>query len=454
MSTNVNPSTGETFKAYPPYSPEVVLKIIEQTQLAQTIWQQEPLAHRAKMMTEVGRLLLKKKEELARICTLEMGKPLKESVAEIEKCASACSFFAENAQSFLCDEVIKTEAQLSYVTYRPLGIVLAIMPWNYPYWQVIRFAIPALCAGNAALLKHASNVPGCSLALEEIFKEAGLPANLFRSLIIPAQNVASIIEHKSIKAVTLTGSTSAGKKVASTAGAVLKKVVLELGGSDAYIILEDADLDLAAGLLVRGRLLNAGQSCISPKRLIVLKEVYEPFKEKVLLEIQKVTFGDPFDSEVQMGPMARRDLRDELHRQVKKSVDQGAVCLHGGKIPEGVGAFYPPTLLVEVLPGMPAFDEELFGPVVCLIAARDEAHAIELANKTEYGLGGGIFSKNMNRAKKIAENDIESGGVFINDFLKSDPRLPFGGIKESGHGRELSYLGIREFVNAKTIYLK
>ena len=445
MPKSINPATDEDLNIYPDYGMNEVNDIIEKTHQAFEKWKQVKTSERAGMIARVGEVLLKNKEKLGQICTDEMGKLLNESIAEVEKCALACKYYAENAETFLKDEEIKTEAQMSFVTYRPLGVVLAVMPWNFPYWQVIRFAAPALCAGNAAVLKHASNVPGCALALEEVFKEAGLPENLFRTLLISSKDVNSVIEHQHIKAVTITGSTEAGKDVAKKAGEVLKKVVLELGGSDPYLILKDADLEMAAKVLVKGRLLNAGQSCISPKRLIVDQSVYAEFSKLVEAEIKKAPAT---------GPMARRDLRGELQEQIDRSVSQGATCVLGGKIPVGKGAFYPATLLKDLKPGMSAFDEELFGPVVCLIPAKDEEEMIKLANMSEYGLGGGIFSRNTEHARQIAVNHLDTGGVFINDFLKSDPRLPFGGIKESGYGRELSHLGIKEFVNAKTIFIK
>lgn len=445
MAISINPINNQSIQKYSDYQGPQVDQIIQKSHEAFLKWKTKPVSERAQLIGRVGEILLKNKEKLAKICTDEMGKLLSESVAEVEKCALACSYYAQNAEKFLQDEVIKTEGQESFVTFKPLGVILAVMPWNFPYWQVIRFAAPALCAGNAAVLKHASNVPGCALALEEIFTEAGLPEHLFRTLIIGSKDVNRVIENNLIQAVTITGSTKAGKEVAKKAGEVLKKVVLELGGSDPYLIMKDADLAEAAKVLVKGRLMNAGQSCISPKRLIVDKSVYTEFCLLVEAEIK---------SAPAIAPMARSDLRDELQEQINKSLEQGARCILGGKIPEGPGAQYPATLLIDLKPGIVAFDEELFGPVVCLIPAKDEEEMIKLANLSPYGLGGGIFSKNIGHAKKIATESLETGGVFINDFLKSDPRLPFGGIKQSGHGRELSHLGIKEFVNAKTIFIK
>ena len=445
MPQSINPATDLIIKSYPEYEAAAVDKILGEVNTAQQEWAKISLHERARLIGHLGETLLHNKEKLAKICSEEMGKLIKEAISEIEKCALTCSYFAENAENFLQDTIIQTDAHESFVTYRPLGVVLAIMPWNFPFWQVIRFAVPALCAGNGAVLKHSSNVPGCALALEEMFKEAGLPQNLFRTLLIPSSEVNRIIGNKFIKAVTITGSTKAGREVSKKAGEELKKTVLELGGTDPYLILKDADLAEAAKILVQGRMLNAGQSCVSPKRLIVEKEIYHEFTKLVQKELENFPA---------IAPMARKDLREDLQSQIDRSVQQGAHCLTGGLIPQGKGAFYPPTLLVDVLPGMTAFSEELFGPVVCLIPALDEEEAIKLANMSQYGLGGGIFSRDIAKARKIASERIETGGVFINDYLKSDPRLPFGGIKESGHGRELSSFGIKEFVNAKTIYIK
>jgi succinate-semialdehyde dehydrogenase/glutarate-semialdehyde dehydrogenase len=454
MSQSINPSTGSVVKEITDHTLKEVDQIIEEVHLAQIEWRQKPVKERAQFIAQLGQELLKQKEKLGKLCSEEMGKLLSESIAEVEKCALCCKYYSENAERFLADEVVKTEGSESFITFKPLGTVLAVMPWNFPFWQVIRFAAPTLCAGNAAVLKHASNVPGCAMALEQVFEAAGMPKNLFRTLMISSKEVNHVIAHKNIHAITLTGSTKAGREVAKTSGYELKKIVLELGGSDPYLVLKDADLNLAAKVLVKGRLQNAGQSCISPKRIIVVEEVYREFVSLVESEMKAYKEGDPFSAESKMGPMARTDLRDELHSQVEKSIKSGARCLLGGKIPDGKGAFYPPTLLVDIKPGMTAFDEEIFGPVVCLIPVKDEAEAISLANLSEYGLGGGIFSQNTKHAKDIASNKIETGGLFINDFLKSDPRLPGGGIKHSGHGRELSELGIKEFVNAKTIFIK
>jgi succinate-semialdehyde dehydrogenase/glutarate-semialdehyde dehydrogenase len=350
-------------------------------------------------------------------------------------------------------EMIRTDASKSYVSFHPLGIVLAIMPWNYPFWQVFRFAAPALMAGNAAVLKHASNVPGCALAIDRIFKEAGLPENLFHSLLVSSGQIDSLIEHPLIRAVTLTGSTTAGMAVASKAGQMLKKTVLELGGSDPYIILEDADLDRTVETCVAGRLLNSGQSCIAAKRFIVVESISKRFESLFAEKMRAKKTGDPMNENVEVGPLARFDLRENLHRQVTQSVDKGARCLLGGGIPEGDGVFYPPTVLTDVQKGMPTFDEETFGPVAAIITVKDEQDAVRVANDSRFGLGAAVFTENIERGERIARDELQAGSCFVNAFVKSDPRLPFGGIKESGYGRELSPYGIKEFVNIKTVYI-
>jgi succinate-semialdehyde dehydrogenase / glutarate-semialdehyde dehydrogenase len=378
----------------------------------------------------------------------------REAISEVEKCASVCSFYAENAESFLKNEPIKTEASESYVTYQPIGTVLAVMPWNFPFWQVFRFLAPALMAGNTGVLKHASNVSGCALSIEQLVAEAGFPENVFRILLIGSKAVKAVIENPKIKAVTLTGSTPAGRAVASAAGAALKKSVLELGGSDPYLILEDADVNTAARLCVASRLINAGQSCIGAKRFIVVDSVYEQFRSEFVRLMSEAKFGDPLDPQTNIGPLARADLRDELHQQVEKSRELGAVVLLGGYIPKADAPFYPPTVMENVVPGMPAYQEEMFGPVAVLFRVKTEEEAVRIANDTVFGLGASVFTSNLEKGKSLAEKGLEAGCVFVNDFVKSDPRLPFGGIKESGYGRELSSIGIREFVNVKTVVVR
>ena len=386
--------------------------------------------------------------------TLEMGKPIAQSRAEVEKCAWVCEYYAENAEKFLSDELITTDASKSFVTFQPLGVVLAVMPWNFPFWQVFRFAAPSLMAGNSGILKHASNVSGCALAIEEVFREAGFPKNLFKTILVPSSEMESVIKNEKIKAVTLTGSVPAGKSVAKTAGSVLKKTVMELGGSDPYVILEDADLEMAAETCVNARLINGGQSCIAAKRFIVVEKIYNEFEKLFVEKMKSKKMGDPFDESNDLGPQASVSLRDDLHKQVEKSIKLGAELLLGGKIPEIKGAYYPPTVLSNVKKGMPAYDEELFGPVAAIIKSKDETEAIKIANDTIFGLGAAVFTSDMKRGEKIAKEKLQAGCCFVNAFVKSDPRLPFGGIKESGYGRELSAFGIKEFVNIKTIYIK
>jgi succinate-semialdehyde dehydrogenase/glutarate-semialdehyde dehydrogenase len=384
----------------------------------------------------------------------EMGKITAEGRLEVEKCAWACEFYAENAERFLSPETVETDAAKSFVSFSPLGVILAVMPWNFPFWQVFRFAAPALMAGNVGVLKHASNVPGCAMAVENVFHKAGFPPHVFRSLLVGSSQVDALIESPHVRAVTLTGSTPAGKSVARKAGEMLKKTVLELGGSDPYVVLEDADLEEAVTICAASRLINAGQSCIAAKRFIVVESLAKPFEELMVARMRKVKWGNPLEKDTGIGPLARHDLRDEIHRQVTESMKAGAVCLLGGEIPEGKGAFYPPTVLTCVRKGMAAFDEEIFGPVAAIIPVRDEAEAVRTANESPFGLGAAVFTRDRERGERIARDELEAGSCFVNAYVKSDPRLPFGGVKESGYGRELSHFGIREFVNIKTVYVK
>ncbi len=451
---SINPFTGQIIQEYREFSSSDVEEIIFKVDRAFQSWKLTSFELRAVYMKNLQARLLEKKEELAEIIVAEMGKIRREAIGEVEKCASVCAFYAEHAEAFLTNEPIKTEASESYISYQPIGTVLAVMPWNFPFWQVFRFLAPALMAGNTGVLKHASNVSGCALAIEQLVREAGFPENVFRTLLIGSKAVKEVIENPLIKAVTLTGSTPAGKSVASIAGFALKKSVLELGGSDPYLILEDADVDMAARLCVTSRLLNAGQSCIGAKRFIIAEKIYEAFKSEFIRLMQEARYGDPLDPQTAIGPMARIDLRDELHQQVTKSVEMGATVLLGGYLPEGNIPFYPPTVLENVVPGMPAYHEEMFGPVAVLFRVKSDDEAIRIANDTVFGLGAGIFTADLEKAKFLAEKGLEAGYVFVNDFVKSDPRLPFGGIKESGYGRELSAIGIREFVNVKTVVIR
>jgi succinate-semialdehyde dehydrogenase/glutarate-semialdehyde dehydrogenase len=384
----------------------------------------------------------------------EMGKPVKEGREEIEKCIWVSEYFATHAEKFLQEEIIETDASKSYICFQPLGVILAVMPWNFPFWQVFRFAAPTLMAGNAIVMKPASNVPACGLAIEDLFRNAGFPKGLFRTLLISGSRVNAVIEDDLVKAATLTGSTAAGREVAKKAGGLLKKTVLELGGSDPYVILEDAELEKAVTTCVASRLLNSGQRCNAAKRFIIIDSIRDRVEELFIEHMRAKTMGDPRNGETDIGPMARHDLRDSLHRQVQESIAKGATCLLGGAIPEGRGAFYPPTVLTNVKKGMPAFDEELFGPVAALIGVKNEEEAIRVANDTVFGLGAAVFTNDVARGERIARDELEAGSCFVNTFVRSDPRLPFGGIRESGYGRELSPYGIKEFVNIKTVYVK
>ncbi len=406
---------------------------------------------RSRRVLALADLLEKDLEKYATLISLEVGKPIMQARAEIEKCAWVCRYYAENAKLHLREEAINTEFSSSIITYAPLGIILAIMPWNYPFWQLFRFAAPALMAGNAVLLKHAPNVPQCALAIEELFRQANFPEGMLQNLFLPNRRVANLIADPRIAAVTFTGSTEAGAKVAETAGRHIKKCVLELGGSDPFIVLDDANLKEAAAIAVKARMQNAGQSCIAAKRFITTDRVHDTFVDLFMAEAQKLKLGDPMEEDTDLGPLAREDLLVKLQRQVNRSVRMGAKLLLGGKRPAKLkGAFFPATILDNVTPGMPAFDQELFGPVAAIIRARDTEHAVELANQTEYGLAASIWTVNVERAQRLARQ-LNCGGVFINSMSMSDPRLPFGGTKKSGYGRELSQAGIREFVNVKTV---
>ncbi len=451
---SINPATGQLIKTYDEMTPGEVKEAIDRAHEAFLGWRETGFPQRSDLMRGAARVLRENAEEYARLMTEEMGKVIGEGRAEVEKCAWCCDFYAENAASFLEPEIIETDASRSFVTFQPLGVVLAVMPWNFPFWQVFRFAAPALMAGNVGVLKHASNVPGCALAIEDVFRKAGFPENTFRTLLIGSGQVDSVIENRRVTAVTLTGSTPAGRAVASKAGEVLKKSVLELGGSDPYVVLEDADLDTTVRTCVTSRLINAGQSCIAAKRFVVVDSVRKAFEERYVEQMRAKRMGDPLEKETEVGPQARHDLRDELHGQVMKSIEMGARCLLGGEIPEGDGAYYPPTVLTDVRAGMPAYDEELFGPVAAIIPVRDEAEAIRIANDSVFGLGAAVFTSDIERGERIATEKLEAGCCFVNAFVRSDPRLPFGGVKESGYGRELSHYGIREFVNIKTIFVK
>lgn len=450
---SVNPATGETIATYEEHSDEEVAELIGRAHKAFGDWRNATYEQRGDLLRKAAEVMESRKEELARLMASEMGKPITGGRAEVDKCAWVCRYYADNGADFLADTPIEADKSKSYVHYEPLGTILAVMPWNFPLWQVIRFAAPALMAGNTCVLKHASNVTGSALAIEEIFAEAGLPDGSLVTLVIPGSRVEGVIEDPRIAAVTLTGSDPAGRAVASTAGQMLKKVVLELGGSDPSIVLEDADLDLAATACATGRLINSGQSCIAAKRFVVHEGIYDAWLEKFAEKMATTPMGDPMDESTMVGPMARADLRDELADQVKRSIDAGATVHMGNETPEGDGAYFPPTILTNVRPGMPAYSEELFGPVASVIKVSSEEEAIQVANDTDYGLGAAVYTSDLERGERIASRFVDAGSVFVNGFVASDPRLPFGGVKTSGYGRELSELGIKEFVNAKTVVL-
>ena len=448
---SINPANESIIEEYPDWGMEEIYPLIDASDLAFERWRHLSYDDRSVFFNQMAVLLRERKEEYAGLMANEMGKPISQGAIEIEKCAWVCEHYAQQTEQYLADKMIKTENNESFVCFQPLGIIFMIMPWNFPFWQVIRGAASTIMAGNTVLLKHASNVFGCALAIETLFIDAGFPANVFRSLLTGPKTSADIIAHPKICAVTLTGSERAGQSVAMEAGKNLKKSVLELGGSDPYIILEDADIDLAVSSCGLSRMLNGGQVCIAAKRFIVVESVREEFEEKILQMMKTYKMGEPLDKETNFGPMAKLNLRDELHQQVMSSVDQGAELKHGGEIPDKAGAWYPATVLTNVKKGMLAFSEELFGPVACIIAAKDETEAINLANDTEYGLGAAIFTRDIEKGRHLARNVVNSGTCVVNDFVKSDPRLPFGGIKRSGYGREMGEYGILEFVNIKTV---
>jgi len=448
----LNPATGERLERFAEWSSEQIGETLAATHRAAAAWRSVPLAERAPLMRRAAAVLRANQDEYARIMTVEMGKPIGQARGEVEKCAWACDYYADTAAEHLAVEPAESDGSQAYVRFDPLGVVLAVMPWNFPFWQVFRFAAPALMAGNGGLLKHASNVPRCALAIEQVFREAGFPADLFRTLMIGSGAVAQVIDDPRVAAVTLTGSDYAGRQVGERAGAALKKSVLELGGADPFVVLADANLDRCCTVATTARTLNAGQSCIAAKRFIVVRERLTEFLEQFQARMAALVVGDPLDEATQIGPLARVDLRDEIHEQVTRSIAAGARLVIGGKVPDGPGAYYPPTILADVAPGQPAYDEELFGPVASVIEAADAADAIRIANDTPFGLGASLWTADTARGEELAAQ-IDAGSVFINGMVKSDPRLPFGGIKASGYGRELARFGIREFVNVKTVWV-
>jgi succinate-semialdehyde dehydrogenase/glutarate-semialdehyde dehydrogenase len=449
---SINPTTGGVLETFAETPRRELERVLVRAAAAAQDWAREPFVKRADRMRAAARILRERRATYARTMALEMGKPIAQGEAEADKCAWVCEHYAEHAEALLAPQPRETDARRSHVRFDPLGLVLAIMPWNFPFWQVFRFAAPALMAGNAGLLKHASNVPRSGLQIEEIFREAGFPEDLFRTVLVSSRRVGGIIADDRVRAVTLTGSDHAGQVVAARAGRHLKKTVLELGGSDPFIVLADADLAVAARAAADARLVNSGQSCIAAKRFIVVEAVADAFVSRFAAELAGRRMGDPLERDTQVGPQARHDLRDALHRQVEQSIKHGARLQLGGEIPDGPGAFYPATLLDGVERGMPAFDEETFGPVAAVSRARDEADAVRLANDSPFGLGASVWTADPDRAERLAP-EIEAGSVFVNGVVRSDPRLPFGGIKQSGYGRELSEYGLREFVNVKTVWV-
>jgi succinate-semialdehyde dehydrogenase/glutarate-semialdehyde dehydrogenase len=453
MIITVNPSTEEPIAEYPVMTSGQIGEAIALTQSDHLSWKKLPLHKRSELMTRLASLLRAEKDRHGALISREMGKPLSQAVAEVVKSALVCDYYAEHADKFLTPELSDLEGARGVVKFEPIGLVLGIMPWNFPFWQVFRFAVPALMAGNGVMVKHAPNVTGSAIAIEQLFRDAGFPEHLYRTVHVALEDVDRLtgfmIDHSSIQGVSLTGSTAAGRAVAAKAGRALKRSVLELGGSDPYIVLDDADISRAVDLCAASRLLNSGQSCIAAKRFIVHSGVFGEFERLLLQRMQSAVMGDPFDPLVTVGPLARGDLREQLHEQVVRTVAQGARLLCGGELPEGRGFFYPPTLLSGIRKGMTTYSEETFGPVATLIEAGDDAEAIHIANDTPYGLGSAVFSANTERALAVADQ-LEAGNCFINSMVKSDPAMPFGGVKESGFGRELSVYGIREFVNVKS----
>ncbi len=449
---SINPASGEVLARFDEHQPNEIEQALENAARVQRAWAQVPIAERVALLSRAAEVLRKHKSHYASLITLEMGKPIAEAEAEVEKCAWNCDFYAEKAEEFLATEPVSSNASDSMVVFDPLGVILAIMPWNFPFWQFFRFAAPALAAGNGAILKHASNVPQCALAIEEVMRKAGAPAGLFRTLLISASAVEGLIDDPRIAAVTLTGSTEVGSLVASQAGRQIKKQVLELGGSDPFIVLADADVEGAAAVAARARFQNVGQSCIAAKRFIVEESVADAFVAALCARVRGFVVGDPMSRDCNIGPMARANLREDLHSQIERSVAAGAELRIGGHSVDRPGFFYAPTVLDRVTPNMPAFAEETFGPAAAVIRVRDAEQAVALANATEYGLGAALWTRDLDKARILARR-IEAGAVFINGMVASDPRLPFGGIKKSGYGRELGVFGIREFTNIKTIWI-
>jgi len=452
LMVSVNPATGERLAEVPAHTSTEAGDRLVRCREAFRAWSRRPVDERAPVLARAGALVRKRRDELARLATLEMGKTIVAAEAEVEKCAWVCDHYAANAAEMLAPEQVATDASDSHVRFDPLGVVLAIMPWNFPYWQAFRAAVPALAAGNTLALKHASNVTGCALAMERLWRDAGLPEDAFTVILVQGAEASALAAHTAVSAVTLTGSEAAGASVGAIAGRALKKVVLELGGSDPFIVLADADVAHAARQAAAARVINNGESCIAAKRFIVVESVAEAFEEALAESLRALRVGDPLDRATDVGPLARPDLVDELERQIERSLAKGAQLVLGGRRLQGPGNLFPPTLLTRVSPGMPAFDEETFGPLAAVTRARDAGEALSLANRSRYGLGASLWTADVEAARELAAK-LEAGAVFVNATVRSDPRLPFGGIKRSGHGRELGRFGIREFVNVKTVWV-
>ena len=450
----VNPATGEPGFAYDEHNIDDAREAAAKAHEAFKSWRRTSFADRSAVVRKAGAILRERSDEFARLMTDEMGKTFDDGRSEVEKCAFQCDWFADNAERYLARQPVDIGGPEAFVAFNPLGVVLAVMPWNFPFWQVFRFAAPALMAGNGALLKHASNVPGSALAIEDVFHQAGVPHDLFRTLLLPSSEVKALIEDDNVAAVTLTGSVPAGRSVATAAGGVLKKCVLELGGSDAYVILEDVDIEAAAKVAATARMVNGGQSCIAGKRFIVVRKILEQFENALINEMRTFEMADPRREGTRLGPMQSVHARDEIHRQVTESVRKGARLVLGGHVPDRPGAWYPATVLTNVHPGQPAHDEEVFGPVASIIAAEDERDAIRIANASEFGLGSGVLTADLDRGRRIAAEELEAGMSFVNENVRSDPRMPFGGVKHSGYGRECSAFGIREFTNIKSVHVR
>jgi succinate-semialdehyde dehydrogenase/glutarate-semialdehyde dehydrogenase len=450
----VNPATGQPGRSYDSHTVEDAEAAAVAAHKAFLEWRRTSFAERSAVIHKAASVLRDRKDEFARLMTEEMGKTIDDGRAEVEKCATHCDWFADHAEEYLAREPVDFDGEEAFVAFNPLGVVLAVMPWNFPFWQVFRAAAPALMAGNVMLLKHASNVPGCALAIEEVLHQAGVPRDLFRTLLLPSRDVETLIRDENVAAVTLTGSVAAGRSVATAAGSVLKKCVLELGGSDPYVVLEDADIAAAAKVAAKARMVNGGQSCIAGKRFIVVRQVLEAFEKALVDQMRGYEMADPAKDGARLGPMQSVKARDEIHRQVTESIRKGARLLLGGHVPDRPGAWYPATVLTNVFPGQPAHDEEVFGPVAAIIAAEDERDAIRIANASEFGLGSGVLTGDLDRGRRIAAEELEAGLSFVNENVRSDPRAPFGGVKHSGFGRECGAYGIREFVNIKTVHVK